>query len=102
MSAQNCNTRQVVCSQGFQIGGLNCSGCNIVLHATPLIFIDGLEVSSKVLAKLKPQDVKSFTILKDAESLEPYGARGINGVVIITSNLESKVLRKMIRKAKKE
>jgi len=51
---------------------------------------------------LKPGDIQSISVLKDAKSLEMYGTRGTNGVIIITSNLKSKDLKKMIKKAEKQ
>ncbi|MET7000038.1 SusC/RagA family TonB-linked outer membrane protein [Chitinophaga defluvii] len=51
----------------------------------PLILIDGIEVSSKDLARLQPDDVASFSILKDATATSLYGARGANGVILITT-----------------
>lgn len=51
----------------------------------PLILIDGLEVSSEDLARIEPDNIASFSIMKDATSTSLYGARGANGVVYITT-----------------
>jgi TonB-linked SusC/RagA family outer membrane protein len=51
----------------------------------PLILIDGIEVTPKDLARLQPDDVASFSILKDATATSLYGARGANGVMLITT-----------------
>ncbi|MGV8134148.1 MAG: TonB-dependent receptor [Mangrovibacterium sp.] len=51
----------------------------------PLILIDGAELGSEVLAKLQPDDIKSFSIMKDATATALYGARGANGVILITT-----------------
>ncbi|WP_083909870.1 SusC/RagA family TonB-linked outer membrane protein [Gracilimonas tropica] len=63
----------------------------------PLFVIDGVPVingnnaasgatsSLGVLANLSSSDIESITILKDAASTAPYGARGTNGVVVITT-----------------
>ncbi|WP_298715292.1 TonB-dependent receptor [Chitinophaga sp.] len=51
----------------------------------PLILIDGVEVTSTDLARLQPDDIASFSILKDATATSLYGARGANGVVLITT-----------------
>ena len=50
----------------------------------PLIIVDGAPYSGD-LANLNPNDVESMTVLKDAASNALYGARGANGVVIITT-----------------
>lgn len=51
----------------------------------PLILIDGIEVSRTDLARLQPDDIASFSILKDATATSLYGARGANGVILITT-----------------
>lgn len=53
--------------------------------ADPLILIDGVEVSSTELARLQPDDIASFSIMKDATSSALYGARGANGVILVTT-----------------
>ena len=50
----------------------------------PLIVVDGAPYSGD-LSNLNPNDVESMTVLKDAASNALYGARGANGVVIITT-----------------
>ncbi|MDD3333811.1 MAG: carboxypeptidase-like regulatory domain-containing protein, partial [Proteiniphilum sp.] len=51
----------------------------------PLILIDGMEMSSGDLARLQPDDIKSFSIMKDAAASAQYGARGANGVILVTT-----------------
>ncbi len=51
----------------------------------PLILIDGVEMSSRELARLQPDDIASFSILKDATATSLYGARGANGVILIAT-----------------
>lgn len=51
----------------------------------PLILIDGVEMSSSDLARLQPDDIASFSIMKDAAATALYGARGANGVILITT-----------------
>src|SRR5690606_12502668 len=52
---------------------------------SPLILIDNIEMSSKDLSRLNPDDIASFSILKDASATALYGARGANGVVLVTT-----------------
>ncbi|MCK3684065.1 TonB-dependent receptor [Maribellus sp. YY47] len=49
----------------------------------PLILIDGFEGSSDDLARLEPDNIESFSILKDASATVLYGARGANGIIIV-------------------
>jgi TonB-linked SusC/RagA family outer membrane protein len=52
---------------------------------SPLILIDGFEASTNDLARLLVDDIASFSILKDASATVLYGARGANGIVLVTT-----------------
>lgn len=52
---------------------------------SPLIVLDGVEVSSSELNALAPESIESFSVLKDATATALYGAKGANGVMIITT-----------------
>ena len=69
------------------------------LHASnsPLIVIDGLAMDDQgvkglanPLSMVNPQDIESFTVLKDASATAIYGSRGSNGVIIITTKKGNK------------
>lgn len=49
---------------------------------TPLILVDGVE---RAFSNIDPNDIESFSILKDASSTSVYGVRGANGVILITT-----------------
>ena len=51
----------------------------------PLILLDGVESSKLDLARIDPEDIESFNVLKDASATAMYGARGANGVIYITT-----------------
>lgn len=51
----------------------------------PLILIDGVEMSSSDLSRLQPDDIASFSIMKDATATALYGARGANGVILVST-----------------
>jgi TonB-linked SusC/RagA family outer membrane protein len=51
----------------------------------PLILIDGFEATTDELARLQPDDIESFSILKDASATVLYGARGANGIVMVNT-----------------
>lgn len=59
----------------------------------PLILIDGFEASTTDLARIQPDDIESFSVLKDASATVLYGARGANGIIIVNtkSGQEGKV-----------
>ncbi len=53
--------------------------------ASPLILIDGVEVTTEDLARLEPENIASFSIMKDATATALYGAKGANGVILVTT-----------------
>lgn len=65
-------------SKTILIRGVSTNGDN-----SPLFVVDGLQVGN--IDNLNPGDVESVDVLKDAASCAIYGARGANGVVIITT-----------------
>ena len=60
------------------VGSLNAS-------TTPLYVVDGVPVNSDFINNLNPNDIDTFSILKDAATVSKYGSRGSNGVVLITT-----------------
>ena len=65
----------------FFIRGVTTFG----LKTSPLILIDNVELSTDDLARLQPDDIQSFSILKDATTTAIYGARGANGIILVTT-----------------
>lgn len=59
-------------------------GGSITQDNSPLYIVDGVQVDN-ALSVLSPQDIASIDVLKDASTTAIYGARGANGVVIITT-----------------
>lgn len=51
----------------------------------PLILLDGVESSKLDLARIAPEDIETFSVLKDASATAMYGARGANGVILVTT-----------------
>ncbi|QNN43706.1 SusC/RagA family TonB-linked outer membrane protein [Pedobacter roseus] len=51
----------------------------------PLILVDNVELTPTDLARLQVDDIASFSILKDASATALYGARGANGVILVTT-----------------
>lgn len=55
----------------------------------PLIILDGVPYSGR-LSEINPNDIQSIEVLKDASSAAIYGARGSNGVILITTKIGKK------------
>ena len=53
--------------------------------AVPLILIDGVELTVDDLSRLNPDDIESFSVLKDATATAVFGARGANGIIYVTT-----------------
>ena len=60
-------------------GGMSITGDN-----SPLYIVDGVQVENGLTA-ISPQDIQSIDVLKDASATAIYGARGANGVIVITT-----------------
>lgn len=76
-------------------------GASLNASNDPLIVIDGLPIennadnmrgTTSVLAALNPNDIESFTVLKDASATAIFGSRASNGVIIITTKRGGKKL----------
>ena len=65
----------------FWIRGVSTFASN----TSPLVFIDNVEVSIADLNALSPEVIEGFSILKDATATALYGARGANGVMLVTT-----------------
>lgn len=64
--------------------------------STPLIVLDGVEISKADLNALDPEVIESFSVLKDATASAMYGTRGANGVLIIKTKSGSDLERPII------
>ena len=67
-------------SPNIQIRGYG----SINAYSTPLYVVDGAPFDGN-LSSINPSDIESMTVLKDASAAALYGARGANGVVMITT-----------------
>ncbi|MFA5820342.1 MAG: SusC/RagA family TonB-linked outer membrane protein, partial [Bacteroidales bacterium] len=80
---------QVVQQGGGIPGGnpmIRVRGTNSVsTTGDPLFVVDGIVGVANALQNLNPEDITSIDVLKDASSTAIYGARGANGVIIITT-----------------
>ena len=60
----------------FWIRGINTFGAS----SNPLVIVDGVERS---LDQLSPEEIESFSVLKDASATAIYGVRGANGAIVV-------------------
>ena len=65
----------------FYIRGISTFGG----RATPLIMLDDVEITANDLNNIPAETIESFSVLKDASATAIYGARGANGVMLITT-----------------
>ena len=68
-------------------GGSSLNASNDPLYVIDGLTIDGATATgmSNILANINPNDIESFTVLKDASATAIYGSRASNGVIIITT-----------------
>ena len=95
-------TAGVVVTSGSGMPGAGATvrirgGSSINASNDPLYIIDGLPVSndgisgmSDPLSSINPEDIESFTVLKDASATAIYGSRASNGVIVVTTKKGSK------------
>ncbi len=80
---------QVVMQGGGKPGGdpmIRIRGTNSInTNSDPLFVVDGIIGVRNALTTLNPEDIVSMDVLKDASATAIYGARGANGVIIITT-----------------
>lgn len=67
---------------GYDDATIRIRGIGTIGNANALVIVDGVE---RPLSSVDPHDVASFSILKDAASVAPYGVRGANGILLITT-----------------
>lgn len=68
-------------ASNFYIRGIGTFGG----RSTPLIMLDGVEITAGDLNYIPAENIESFSILKDASATAIYGARGANGVMLVTT-----------------
>jgi tonB-linked outer membrane protein, susC/ragA family len=77
----NTNSGEPGSTSNFYIRGVSTFGG----RTTPLILLDDVEISTGDLNNIPAETIESFTVLKDASATAIYGARGANGVMLITT-----------------
>ncbi|MBR2379029.1 MAG: SusC/RagA family TonB-linked outer membrane protein, partial [Bacteroidaceae bacterium] len=100
MSAGKIAGVNVVSDGGTPGGGASITirgGSSLSASNAPLIVVDGLALDNQgiqgvanPLSTINPNDIESFTVLKDASATAIYGSRAANGVIIITTKKGAK------------
>ena len=67
---------------GSQAADITIRGKNSINAASPLVIVDGVPGSMNTI---DPNDIETFTVLKDAASAAIYGVQAANGVILITT-----------------
>ncbi|MCK7554000.1 SusC/RagA family TonB-linked outer membrane protein [Chitinophaga sedimenti] len=67
---------------GYDNAEIYIRGISTFTNSSPLVLVDGVERS---FSNVDPEDIASFSILKDASATAVYGVRGANGVILITT-----------------
>jgi len=65
---------------GYDGSEIYIRGISTFTSSSPLVLVDGIE---RTFANVDPEDIESFSVLKDASATAVYGVRGANGVILI-------------------
>jgi len=79
---------QVSASDGQPGDGMNIvvrGNNSITQNNSPLYVVDGFPIENSLNSTLNPAEIESIEVLKDASATAIYGARGANGVIMITT-----------------
>lgn len=83
---------QVVTSEGSPDAEINIrvrGGTSLTQSNSPIYLVDGVQTED-ALKSIAPQDIESIDVIKDPSILSIYGARGANGVIVITTKTPKK------------
>ena len=70
---------------GYDAATLNIRGIGTYNSADIPIFVDGFQTNMSFFQYLSPGEIESISILKDAAALAPFGMRGANGIIWVTT-----------------
>lgn len=68
---------------GYEKPKIMIRGSSSPTSSDPLIVVDG--IIGRDMSQMDPSEIENMTVLKDASAVAPYGARGANGVILITT-----------------
>jgi len=95
-TGSNTNKSDTVKSKAkrIRVQGLNSDSINIVgyknskINDTVLILLDGKKISKETFDKIDTNSIESVNVLKDEKSIERYGAKGKEGVILVSTKKE--------------
>ncbi|MDP4240368.1 MAG: TonB-dependent receptor plug domain-containing protein, partial [Bacteroidota bacterium] len=70
---------------GYDAASLKIRGTGSYNSESYVIYVDGFQVDFNYFEYLSPSEIESISILKDAASLAPFGMKGANGVLWVTT-----------------
>lgn len=71
---------------GYDAAMLRIRGIGTYNNQNPTIYVDGFETNFEYFQYLSPTEIQSISVLKDAAALAPFGMKGANGVIWVTTN----------------
>lgn len=75
-------SRQGSGEPGQDGANINIRGISTTGNSQPLLIVDGIY---RDFSRLDPSSIETFTVLKDAAAVAPYGLAGANGVILVTT-----------------
>ncbi|TDS11081.1 M56 family metallopeptidase [Sphingobacterium paludis] len=88
------STAQTIVIRGVKSGGGLVEAITVqgktASGKTPLYIVDGVEKSNQTLDDIRPQDIESISVLKDASATALYGGKGSDGVILVTTKAKGK------------
>ena len=70
---------------GYDAATLNIRGIATYNNSSIPVYVDGFQTNLSYLQFISPSEIESIEILKDAVSLAPFGMRGANGIIWVTT-----------------
>jgi TonB-linked SusC/RagA family outer membrane protein len=66
-------------------GGTSITSDGAVTNGSPLILVDGVDISATMLNQMNPNDIENMSVIKDASAAAIYGTKATFGVVLVTT-----------------
>ena len=85
MSDGKPNTEPTFNLRGATSMDLNSDGQYVVTNKSPLILVDGVEMSATQINQMNPNDIEAMSVIKDASAAAIYGTKAPFGVILITT-----------------
>ncbi|MDD4970498.1 MAG: SusC/RagA family TonB-linked outer membrane protein [Paludibacter sp.] len=70
---------------GYDVASLHIRGVGTYNNSDLVIYVDGFQTEMSYFQNLSANEIESISVLKDAASLAPYGVKGANGILLVTT-----------------